>query len=172
MRMELDNFPKSDKFPKEFNTLIEVPKDSTVKYEFDEDSGRLLVDRFMHGSMFYPFNYGFIPNTKADDGDALDVLVVSSYSVYPGAVVASRPIGMLETEDESGVDHKIIAVPVVKVDPFYAEVEDIQDLAEATRENIRNFFERHKELEPKKWIKVKNFHSRDVALELIKRSAQ
>ena len=170
--MELDKFPKSDKFPKEFNVLIEVPKYSTVKYEFDKDSQLLFVDRFMHGSMFYPFNYGFIPNTKSDDGDALDVLLVSSYPIYPGAVVMARPIGILETEDESGIDHKIIAVPLVNIDPFYAEVEDIQDLPAATRENIRNFFEHHKDLELNKWIKVKNFHGKDKALEEVKNSAE
>ncbi|MEX0877853.1 MAG: inorganic diphosphatase [Candidatus Spechtbacterales bacterium] len=170
--MLLEKLPRGENFPEGFNVVVEIPQGSPVKYEIDKDSGAIFVDRFAYSSMVYPFNYGFIPHTKADDGDPTDVLVLSTYPVHPGTVIPSRAIGMLEMEDESGIDHKILAVPTKKVDPFYAGIEDVEDLDSATRDKIRHFFERYKELEPKKWVKVKNFHGKDKALEEIKKSAE
>ena len=156
--------------PEEINVFIEIPQNSSIKYELDKDSGVITVDRFTYTTMSYPFNYGFIPQTKANDGDPIDVLVISSLPVHPGTVIPSRSIGMLEMEDEEGIDTKIIAVPTKKVDPFLADIEDVFDLNQITRDKIKHFFDHYKELEPGKWVKTKNFLSKEEALKAIKES--
>lgn len=156
--------------PEEINVVVEIPQGSYIKYEMDKDSGFIMVDRFAFTAMAYPFNYGFMPGTMAADGDPTDVLVISTYPVHPGTVIPCRPIGMLEMEDEAGVDTKILAVPTKKVDAFYADVESIDDLSEAVKNKIRHFFERYKELEPGKWVKLKDFKGKDAAFEDIKKS--
>jgi inorganic pyrophosphatase len=147
----------------EINVLIEIPKNSPVKYEVDKETGYIVVDRFMHTAMNYPFNYGFIPDTKAPDGDSVDVMVVSTYPVQAGCILPSRVIGMLEMEDEAGSDNKIIAVPCKKIDPFYAHVNDIADLDIATQNMIKHFFEHYKSIEPGKWVKVCAFLDKAAA---------
>ncbi len=164
------NVPKGDKFPEEVNVVVEIPQGVSVKYEIDKEADALFVDRFGYTAMFYPFNYGYVPETKAKDGDPVDVLVIATYPVQAGAVLPARPIGMLEMEDESGLDNKILAVPTKKVDPFMAGIEDISDIDEATKAKIKHFFEHYKELEPGKWVKVKNFLDKAAALEDIKSS--
>ncbi len=156
--------------PEEINVFIEIPQGSSIKYELDKESGVIVVDRFAYTAMFYPFNYGFIPNSHAEDGDPVDVLVISSYPVHPGVVIPSRPIGMLEMEDEEGIDTKIIAVPTTKVDPFFSQVKDIADLDETTKKKIQHFFNHYKELEPGKWVKTKKFLGKEKAFEAIKKS--
>ena len=156
--------------PEEVNVFIEIPQGSSVKYELDKESGIIMVDRFNFTAMFYPFNYGFIPGTSAEDGDPADVLVISSYPVQPGAVIPSRPIGMLEMEDEAGIDTKIIAVPTLKVDPFFSKINNINDLDEMTKRKIQHFFNHYKELEPNKWVKIKNFLSKEEAYKAIKKA--
>ena len=100
-----------------YNVIIEIPmNDNPVKYEFDKEVGAIMVDRFMQVSMSYPCNYGFIPNTLSDDGDPADVLVIAQYPIIPGAIIKVRPVGVLMMEDESGMDEKILAVPVSKLD--------------------------------------------------------
>ncbi|GIW64564.1 MAG: inorganic pyrophosphatase [Patescibacteria group bacterium] len=156
--------------PEEVNVFVEIPQGSSIKYELDKESGVVMVDRFAYTAMFYPFNYGFIPNTLAEDGDPVDILVISSYPVHPGVVIPARPIGMLEMKDEAGIDTKILAVPTKKVDPFYAYINDISDLDETTKEKIKHFFNHYKELEPGKWVKTKNFLAKDKAYEAIKKA--
>lgn len=156
--------------PEEINVFIEIPQGSSVKYELDKETGVILVDRFVYTAMFYPFNYGFIPGTEAEDGDPTDVLVISTYPVLPGTIIPSRPIGLLEMEDEAGIDTKILAVATVKVDPFFAKIQDIGDLDEVTKNKIKHFFEHYKELEPGKWVKIKNFQDKSQALAAIKKS--
>ena len=168
--MNISQLTPGKKVPEEVNVFIEIPQGSPIKYELDKDSGVIFVDRFNYTAMSYPANYGFVPGTQAEDGDPTDVLVLSTYGVNPGVVIPSRPIGMLEMEDEAGVDTKIIAVPTKKVDPFYAEINDISDIDEATKNRIKHFFEHYKELEPGKWVKIKNFLSQDKAFEAIKKS--
>ncbi|OGK37636.1 inorganic pyrophosphatase [Candidatus Roizmanbacteria bacterium RIFCSPLOWO2_01_FULL_42_14] len=168
--MNISKLTAGPKAPEEVYVFVEIPQGGTIKYELDKDSGVIMVDRFMHGAMFYPFNYGFIPQTHAEDGDPLDVLVVSTYPVAPGTVIRSRPIGMLEMEDEAGIDTKIIAVPVKKVDPFYSEVESIDDLPEMLKFQVKHMFDRYKDLEEGKWVKTKDFLGRDKALEAITRA--
>jgi inorganic pyrophosphatase len=149
--------------PKEINVFIEIPQGSSVKYELDKESGVIFVDRFLYTAMNYPFNYGFIPQTHAEDGDPVDVLVISSLSVSPGTVIPARPIGLLEMEDEAGLDNKVIAVPLQKIDPQFAEVQDVKDLNESVKAKIKHFFESYKQLEPGKWVKIKNFLDREAA---------
>jgi inorganic pyrophosphatase len=156
--------------PHEINVFIEIPQGSSVKYELDKDSGALIVDRLLHTSMTYPFNYGFIPNTHAEDGDPVDVMLISSLPVTPGAIVAGRPVGLLEMEDEAGPDNKILAVPTEKIDPQFASVKDIADLNDHIRQRIKHFFESYKELEPGKWVKTKEFLDKDEAEAEIKKS--
>ncbi len=153
--------------PAEINVFIEIPQGSSIKYELDKESGIIMVDRFAYTAMFYPFNYGFVPQTHAEDGDPIDVLVIATYPVAPGTIVPSRPIGMLEMEDEEGIDTKIIAVPTKKVDPFMIHINDINDLDEITRKKIQHFFNHYKELEPNKWVKTKNFLPSEKAEEAI-----
>jgi len=156
--------------PQEVNVLIEIPQGSLVKYEMDKESGVLVADRFHYTALAYPFNYGFIPQTVSEDGDPIDVMVVASYQVMPGAMIAVRPIGMLEMEDEAGIDTKIIAVPTKKVDPFFAHIDNVEDLNDATKNLIKHFFDHYKELEPGKWVKTKAFLSKDKAYEMIKKA--
>ena len=155
--------------PEEVNVLVEIPQGSAIKYEVDKESGYVMVDRFAFTTMVYPFNYGFIPGTHAEDGDAVDVLVISTYPVHPGTVIPVRPIGMLEMEDEEGIDTKILAVPTKKVDPFYSDIEDIDDLNETVKQKVQHFFNHYKELEKGKWVKTRNFLPKKDALEAIKK---
>lgn len=168
--MDLKNLAPGKNPPEEINVFVEIPQGSFVKYELDKDSGVVTVDRFSYSAMAFPFNYGFVPHTKSEDGDPLDVVVVSTYSVSCGTVIPARPIGMLEMEDESGIDTKIICVPVQKVDPFKSTVKNINDLDKGTLDMIKHFFEHYKELEPDKWVKVKDFLPKEKALEEIKKA--
>jgi inorganic pyrophosphatase len=154
------------------NAVIEIPKGSNIKYELDKESGAIFLDRILYGSQFYPANYGFVPNTLADDGDPIDILVLSSESVVPGCVIKSRVIGVLIMEDESGKDEKIVAVPVTKLDPKMANINDLSDLPEIELNQIKHFFETYKDLEPGKWVKVTGYAGRDKAIELIKKAIE
>ena len=167
--MNLKKIKAGKNFPEDINVFIEIPQGSGIKYELDKDSEIIVVDRFNYTSMSYPFNYGFIPNTMAEDGDPVDVLVLSSYPVSPGTVIPSRPIGMLEMEDEAGIDTKILAVPTVKVDPFYSHINDIADIDDSTKTKIRHFFDHYKEIEPGKWVKTKRFLGAKEAKEAIRK---
>lgn len=170
--MDLSKLSSGKNVPQEVNVVIEIPQGSYIKYEMDKDSGFIVVDRFAYTAMAYPFNYGFIPGTLAADGDPTDVLVISSYPVNPGCVIPARPVGMLEMEDEAGIDTKILAVPTAKVDAFYANAAEIEDLGSAVLNKIRHFFEHYKELEPGKWVKLKGFLPKEKAFEDITNSIQ
>ncbi len=152
------------------NVVIEIPQGSNIKYELDKESGAIFLDRILYGTQFYPANYGFVPNTLAEDGDPIDVLVLSSVSVVPGCVIKSRVIGVLIMEDESGKDEKVLAVPVTKLDPKMAKIESLDDLPEITLQQIKHFFETYKDLEPGKWVKVTGFDGKEKAIELINKS--
>jgi len=153
--MSLLNVRPGDKAPHECNVIIEIPKHSEpVKYELDKTAGVLAVDRFIGSLMRYPANYGFIPDTIADDGDAVDVLVITPFPVIHGAIISCRPVGMLSMSDESGDDAKIIAVPTSKLTPLYDNIKSYKDLPEIKLEQIKHFFELYKALEPGKWVKI------------------
>ncbi len=168
--MNIKNLSAGKNPPSEIHVFVEIPQGSSIKYELDKESGVIFVDRFSYTAMFYPFNYGFIPHTLGEDKDPIDVLVISSYAVAHGTVIPARPIGMLEMEDEAGIDTKILAVPTAKVDPFFSSITDITDIDEAIKNKIKHFFEHYKEIEPGKWVKIKNFLSKKNAEEAIKKS--
>ena len=156
--------------PEEINVFVEIPQGSFIKYELDKDTGFITVDRFSYTSMAFPGNYGFIPQTHGEDGDPLDVLLISTYPVSPGVVIPSRVVGMLEMEDEEGIDTKIIAVPTKKVDPFYQYIQNIDDIDESIKKKIQHYFNRYKELEPGKWVKTKSFLTKEKAYEAIRKA--
>jgi inorganic pyrophosphatase len=140
--------------PRDINVVIEIPHGSGVKYEVDKESGAMVVDRVVFTPMVYPAAYGFIPNTLADDGDPADALVLISAPLVPGAVVRSRPIGLLKMEDEAGQDEKIVCVPHDKVHPQYTGITEISQLPAITRDAIEHFFSHYKDLEKGKWVKI------------------
>lgn len=171
--MNIDKIPVGKNAPDEINVIIEVPMGSSpVKYEMDKESGALYVDRFLHTAMFYPCNYGFIPHTLSDDGDPADVLVVGQLPIIPGSVLTARPIGVLIMEDESGMDEKILAVPVKKIHPYYNDIEEYTDLPKVLLDQISHFFERYKDLEPNKWVKIVGWKGTKEAKEVINASIE
>ena len=148
-----------------FQTVIEVPRGGTVKYELDKQSGMLRVDRVLYSAVYYPANYGFIPRTLGGDGDALDVLVVMDQPVAPLSVLRARAIGALPMRDEAGADEKIIAVCCD--DPGFAHYADLGDLPPHQRRQIERFFLDYKVLEHKS-VETMNFMSRDEAIDVIR----
>lgn len=167
--MDISKIPIGVNPPSDVYVIIEIPQGGyPVKYELDKASGALFVDRFLHTSMQYPANYGFVPHTLSDDGDPLDVLVVSQTPVVPGSVIRCRPIGALLMTDEAGPDEKIIAVPVDKLHPFYQGVNTYLDLPEILREQIAHFFKHYKDLEKGKWVTIAEWVGPDKALDMIR----
>lgn len=141
--------------PNDINVIIEIPAMSEpVKYEFDKDDNMLIVDRFMGTCMQYPANYGFVPNTLSEDGDPVDVLVVTPHPIKHGAMIRCRPVGVLKMSDESGIDAKILAVPVDKLCQLYHDVQEATDLPALLLKQIAHFFEHYKDLEKGKWVKI------------------
>lgn len=161
---------KTGSNPDKINAVIEIPFGSNVKYELDKESGAVFVDRVLYSSVFYPANYGFVPATLADDGDPVDILVLNDYPLQAGSVIPCRLIGVLVMEDESGMDEKLLAVPTKKIDPRYAEINELSDLPEATLDRIKNFFETYKLLEPGKWVKVTGFKDAKTAEEILNKA--
>jgi len=164
---------RGKKFPEVCNVIIEIEANCAVpvKYEFDKESGFMMVDRFIATPMYYPCNYGFVPNTLSEDGDAADVLVVSPYPIKSGCVVEVRPVGVLVMEDEKGMDEKIIAVPSSSVTKMYDNVNDIADLDQSLIAKIQHFFEHYKDLEKGKWVKVQSVQGKQKAIEILQKSA-
>ncbi len=161
--MKFESISAGKNPPDSINVVVEIPSGSSVKYEIDKETGAVFVDRFLYTATHYPFNYGFIPQTKEEDGDPLDVVVLTQMSVYPVTVIRSRPIGMLVTEDENGRDVKIVAVPEKNVDPNMADIEDLVQLPGFTRSQIEHFFKQYKELEPSKFVKVLGWKPKEAA---------
>jgi inorganic pyrophosphatase len=141
--------------PDEVNVIIEIPtKSDPVKYEVDKNSGALFVDRFMATAMYYPANYGYIPNTLSEDGDPVDVLVVTPFPLISGSVISARVVGMLKMTDESGVDAKLVAVPGDKLSRNYRDIQSYEQLPENLLHTIEHFFKHYKDLEHGKWVKI------------------
>ena len=169
--MSLNAVPAGKNAPEDINVIIEIPAHADpVKYEVDKDSGAVCVDRFMSTTMFYPCNYGYIPNTLSDDGDPLDVLVDTPHRVISGTVIRCRPVGVLKMVDEAGEDYKLIAVPVDKLTPIYHNVKEASDLNPLLVKQIEHFFEHYKDLEEGKWVKVEGWGSAADAKEEIVKS--
>lgn len=147
---------------------IEIPEGSRVKYELNEKTSQLMVDRLMPTAMGYPVNYGLVEGTKGQDGDALDALVFINGQVIPGVVIKSRIIGLLEMEDEAGIDNKLVCVPVsTKIDPICGAWQTLADIPEAKKREIRHFFEHYKDLEKDKWVKLKDWKEAEVGEKLL-----
>lgn len=162
--MSLHLVTPGEKAPEEFNVIIEIPMAADpIKYEVDKASGAIFVDRFMSTAMHYPCNYGYIPQTLSPDGDPVDVLVITPYPLLPGVVVTCRSIGVLNMEDEAGMDAKLLAVPVPRVLSIYAHWQKPEDMNEMRLFQIRHFFEHYKDLESGKWVKVTGWDGPEAA---------
>jgi len=170
--MGYNTIPAGKDLPNDIYVAIEISANaSPIKYEIDKDMDALLVDRFMATPMFYPANYGYINNTLADDGDALDVLVITPYPVMPGSVIRARPVGVLKMSDEAGGDEKLLAVPHEKLTQLYNDIHDIDDVPQLLKDQIVHFFEHYKDLEKGKWVKVEGWENADSARAAILKSA-
>ncbi|MFN0073641.1 MAG: inorganic diphosphatase [Chloroflexota bacterium] len=144
--------------------IVEIPRGSRNKYELDKETGRIFLDRVLYSSVHYPTDYGFIPDTLADDGDPVDVLIVINEPTFPGCLVHARPIGVLDMRDEKGVDHKVLAVPVG--DPRFDEVRALSHLSAHWLLEIENFFRTYKTLEDK-FTEVVGWENEAVAWQII-----
>lgn len=166
--MDISRIPTGTNPPEDINVIIEVPMGGEpIKYEIDKASGALFVDRFLYTPMRYPGNYGFTPHTLCGDGDPLDVVVMNSRPLVPGAVVRCRPVGVLFMEDDGGQDEKILAVPVHKLTKVYDGVLDVTDLPEIQVERVKHFFTHYKDLEPGKWAKISHIGGVEEAKQVI-----
>ena len=162
--MNLDRVDSGRDLANDFNVIVEIPMNADpIKYEVDKATGALFVDRFVSTAMHYPCNYGYIPDTLSDDGDPVDVLVITPFALVPGVVVRCRPIGLLKMTDEAGGDTKLLAVPIDKLTPIYRSIETVRDLPEVTLAQITHFFAHYKDLEPGKWVKVEGWGTPDDA---------
>lgn len=154
------------------HVLVEIPAGSSTKYEQDEETGRIYVDRFVPTPMFYPENYGSIEGAQGKDGDLLDALVLTSQPILPGNWIKVRVIGMLEMEDEEGIDHKVLCVPAkAKMDIQCGSWTDISDVPQWRLDKLKQFFEHYKDLEPGKWVKINKFVGKAEAMKEVE-SAQ
>jgi inorganic pyrophosphatase len=147
------------------NVHIEISKNSNIKYEFDKTLNSLICDRILHTPMTYFFNYGYIPNTLSEDNDPLDAIVLIEESLIPGSYIKCKIIGCLETEDDSGIDPKLLLCPISKIDPIYDNMNDITDVPEHTLNKIKYFFQHYKDLENKN-VKIGNFLSKEESIEI------
>ena len=162
--MSLNNVKPGKNLPENFNVVIEIPAESDpVKYEVDKESGAVFVDRFLTTAMYYPCNYGYVPQTLSGDGDPVDVLVITPYPLHPGVVVPCRALGILKMEDEAGIDGKVLAVPVDRISSMYSRWKKIEDVNAMRLEAITHFFEHYKDLEPGKWVKVLGWEGPEAA---------
>lgn len=162
--MILDRVSPGEDVPNNINVIIEIPAHSDpVKYEVDKDTGAMYVDRFMNTAMHYPCNYGYVPHTLSDDGDPVDVLVLTPVPLISGSVVRCRPVGVLKMTDESGDDAKVLAVPIDKLCKVYRAVQDFRDLPGMMLEQIAHFFEHYKDLDEGKWVRVEGWAGLDEA---------
>jgi inorganic pyrophosphatase len=174
--MNIDKIPAGKNPPQDINVIIEITGGAAggapVKYEIDKESGAVFVDRVVNTPMFYPCNYGFVPNSLHADGDPTDVLVICDFPLQPGVVIRCRPVGVLKMEDDGGMDDKLIAVPIAKVDPFQAHIGDLADIPQKTRDRIKHFFEHYKDLEEGKWVRVIGWGDRAEAEAILSASIE
>ena len=162
--MSLNSVTPGKNLPETFNVVIEIPAESDpIKYEVDKESGAVFVDRFLTTAMYYPCNYGYVPQTLSGDGDPVDVLVITPVPLIPGVVVTCRAIGILKMTDEAGEDGKVLAVPVDKILSLYSQWKKPEDLNPFRLKTIAHFFEHYKDLEEGKWVKVQGWEGPESA---------
>lgn len=161
--------PRGDNIPSELNCIIEIPKGSPNKYEIDKKTGLISLDRANYNSAPYPFDYGFVPQTLWDDGDALDIIIPSTFPLATGILVRVRPVALMEMIDDGESDYKVIAVPVDD-----KRWDDVQDLADLNKHHVRewkHFFETYKELKGTNIVvEIKGIKGRNEALEAVNKS--
>jgi len=145
------------------DVFIEIAKGSHIKYEYDKKREALVCDRILHTPFKYEFNYGFIPDTLSPDGDALDVVVIMNDELIPGSYINCKFLGYLETEDDHGVDPKILMCPSNRIDITYSSITDIYDISSHTVDKIEYFFQHYKDLE-KKQVKIGHVHGKAAAI--------
>ena len=166
--MNLDRVNPGRNVPGEINVIIEIPAHSDpVKYEVDKETGAMFVDRFMGTAMHYPANYGYIPHSLSEDGDPLDVLVITPVPLISGSVIRCRPVSVLNMTDDSGPDPKVIAVPLDEMTSLYRDVQDSDDLPQHLLQQITHFYQHYKDLEENKWVKIEGWQDRDAACQEI-----
>lgn len=151
------------------NVIVEIPKFSKNKYEIDKETGIIALDRVMHSAQDYPFDYGFVPQTLFDDGDALDVVLITTYPLMPGILVKARPVAIMEMVDGGDRDDKIVAVPVD--DPRMNEIKDITDLNAHFTKEMTHFFETYKKIQNKE-VKIGEWQGAEKAKEAFDRSCE
>ena len=158
-----------EKAPEEFNAIVEIPKGSYNKYEIDKDTGLIALDRANYSSAPFPFDYGFAPQTLWEDGDPLDVIVLTTFPLHPGILVRVRPVGVMEMTDSGESDFKVLTVPVK--DKRWEDTKDLKDLNSHSLKEIQHFFETYKALKGDK-VEVHGFKDREGALEAIRKSVE
>lgn len=163
--MSLLNAKIGENAPESFNVVIEIPRGSTNKYEVDKDTGLIRLDRVLYSPLFYPFDYGYIPETHYLDGDPVDALVLITHPTFPGCIIEASPIGVLEMTDENGPDEKVMCVAVK--DPRYGYRKSLDQLNEHTTKEITHFFEVYKQLE-NKFVEIKGWKDRETAMQIIR----
>jgi len=163
------DIPLGDNAPNEINTIIEIPRGSSNKYEIDKQTGLIKLDRANYSAAPYPFDYGFAPQTLWDDGDALDVMVLSTYPLFPGVLVAVRPIGIMDMIDSGESDYNVIGVPIA--DRNWEHIQDISELSPHSLREFQHFFETYKMLKGKPVsVEIKGFKGKEEARKAIERS--
>jgi len=163
--MDHENITIGNHFPETFNAIIEIPKGTKNKYEYDEKLKLIKLDRVLHSPLYYPVDYGFIPQTRADDGDMGDVLVLTDSPVFSGCLLEVRAVGLLKMRDESGLDNKVLAVPVSN--PNFKDIRTLENVGEHMLKEIVHFFEQYKVLEGK-MVKVEGWADKNEALQMLK----
>lgn len=164
----MSDIPIGDNSPKIINAIVEIPKDTHNKYEYDEKLDIIKLDRVLHSPMHYPVDYGFIPQTRSQDGDHLDVMIITDSPVFSGCFVEVRPIGVLIMSDEKGEDEKILAVPCKN--PIYNHIQKLSDIDSHFLRELVHFFSEYKRLENNKDAVVKGWLNRSQAYKIIKES--
>jgi inorganic pyrophosphatase len=167
----ISQLPAGKNPPFEVNCVVEIPKGATNKYEYDENINAFKLDRALYEAVFYPAEYGFIPQTlNKQDSDPLDIMVLSTFPTFPGCLLACRPIGVLRLIDSGEGDDKIIAVSAN--DPRFDEIRELDDLSTHAKKEIKNFFENYAELQTEKKIKIEGWSGKDKAHDLIKQAIE
>lgn len=165
--MNIAKLPIGDKAPEVVNVVIEIPAGSKNKYEYDEELDVIKLDRVGYAAMAHPYDYGFIPETRCEDGDHLDAFVLLDHSVFPGCVVAARPVGIMWMIDDGEADEKLICVPAK--DPRYDHVTDLDQLSPHLPKEVQHFFEHYKDLQGKT-CEIKGWGNAEQAKEMIEKS--
>ena len=167
--VDLHRLPVGPRPPEVVNAIIEIPRGGSNKFEYDTTLGVFRLDRVLYSAVHYPAAYGFIPSTLADDGDAVDILVLTTEPTFTGALIEARPVGMLRMRDEAGEDEKVLSVPVV--DPRFNQVRQLEDVPPHLLREIEHFFRIYKDLEGKQ-VETFGWEGRADAEALIMRSIE